>query len=166
MSDRFLFTSGRRSPHHEHTGYGLVEGLEGEALEAVDRLEELCLALLRPRRPRRGALVALAGGREVWRGALDVEEGREPSGRPNLAARGALPPVSCLCDEGVSWRFEEEGGGSELLAQGASRFGFGARGRLRVGVALLVALSAALLVAGAAWWLLSAPGRGWSWSDG
>ncbi|MBM4290240.1 MAG: hypothetical protein FJ138_01350 [Deltaproteobacteria bacterium] len=146
MSDRFLFTSGRRSPHHRHTGYGLVEGLEGEALEAVDRLEAICVALLTPRRPRHGALMGGRGARAAWRGGVEVVEGREPSGRPNLAARGALPPLALLCDRRVWWRFEEEGRGEELLLPGAER------GWRRWAAAC--ALAALLL--GGAWWATSA----------
>ena len=109
MSGRFLFTSGQRSAHHEHTGYGLKQGLEQGSREQVALLEAACFALVREGRATEGELIALnLKGGELERLKVRVSEGEEPSGRPNMSVEGELLSSERLAQlGGWAWRSSE-----------------------------------------------------------
>ena len=113
MSAQFLFTSGERSAHHEHSGYGLKRGLEAESAERVALLEAACFALVRERRAMEGELIALSvSGEELERLSVRVTEGEEPSGRPNLRVEGALISAEALAQLG-GWAWRSAGGAED-----------------------------------------------------
>ena len=94
---QFIFTSGRRSVHHDHRDYGLKEGLEDASREEVALLESACIKLAQERRAHRGVLIALGHrGQELWRGELVISRGREVSGRVNLSVQGPTPDTAAL----------------------------------------------------------------------
>jgi len=109
MSRTFLFTSDRASPHHEHTGYGLKEGLEEASREEVAFLESACVLLAAQRRVSQGMLIARGTHRvELWRGRVKVSLGQERSGRKNVSVTGLSPPLEVI-RETVSWSWLAEG---------------------------------------------------------
>lgn len=116
----FIYTSGRRSPHHKHTGYGLKDGLEGASHELIRYFEQPCLELCETMIERKGDLVALHHGKELWRGAIELTVGKEPSGRPNVCLSGEAPSIELLeigIKYGISWNFESDDGRVENLVQ-------------------------------------------------
>lgn len=95
----FLFTSGVKSPHHAHLGYGLKRGLEGAPRALILTLESACVELVASRREMSGTLIALdRRGEERWRGPVTVTAGHDLAGRPNFAVSGACPEESALDD--------------------------------------------------------------------
>lgn len=106
----FVFTSGIRSPHHRHMGYGVKSGLEGLEFKYIQRFEVPCLQLAHTHQARQGELVLIIDGDEKWRGTISISKGTEPSGRPNMLIQGVAPPHTILQDtyDAVhQWKFEE-----------------------------------------------------------
>lgn len=113
MSDQndthFLFTSGQTSPHHAHTGYGLVEGLYGEPQEVIEQLEAACLVLAQLQTQMSGSLILTHYGVIQWEGQITVADGVEPGGRPNMIIKGHIPPVALLTSipqSALGWSFK------------------------------------------------------------
>ena len=104
-SPRFLFTSGVKSPHHAHLGYGLKRGLEGAPRALILTLESACVELVASRREMSGALIALdQRGEERWRCEVMITAGHDHAGRPNFAVRGVCPDEGAP-DDARAWRW-------------------------------------------------------------
>ncbi len=150
MNTSFIFTSGRRSSHHEHTGYGLKEGLEGEPYDIVELLERPCLELCQGRRERRGLLLAVIDDEVRWSGELEITSGYEPSGRPNFMVRGTSPPVDLLHEgilRGLRWRFQEANSEVSVIDLGGENTHLGKRMRMtRLLLILITMIILCLLV--------------------
>ena len=149
--ERFVFTSGRPSPHHTHTGYGLKDGLEGASFDVIRRLEAPCLVLAHAREALEGELILSVYGRLQWRGAVEVMLGVEPSGRPNARVQGDAPPQDLLLstpDGALGWSIESVGVGGapviRVLIEPDEKLLASAR-RKRLLIALLMLLLALVL---------------------
>ena len=108
MSERFLFSSGFRSSHDQHDGYGMKQGLVEASREEVALLAVACIALARQRRVYEGALMAYdQRGTERWCGAVCVYETDDGRGRIVYTVEGDSPPIKNL-RETWSWGWQEE----------------------------------------------------------